>query len=328
MKSMEEMLLQGREKIVDGIVYSDGKPLAVMVPSVVFGKDQKGINYVSGPCNVIRIECLNQESLWAALMESGSLVFGQPEEIQKVKDRLQASRTSRTTSYMLGRAKNCHDLLLAVDRLDALKVLIIGCGGIGSLTALNLAGAGIRNITLVDGDRIEKSNLNRQFFWEDSDVGKLKTEQLSQVIGKRFDDVNCIVDSRFLSEEDIKNYSSESDVVIITADEPLGLGTAAMNDLLKDGERLIISSGYFHRYLSIEARNSLTLSNSLIDEIQWRRNPGFIGPSFGPSNTELAGMIASFTINYVIGKIPNLNWSQGLNYLWDSMVFPRKSVRG
>lgn len=44
---------------------------------------------------------------------------------------------------MLGRAKSCHDLLLAVDRLDALNVLIIGCGGIGSLTAVNLAGAGI-----------------------------------------------------------------------------------------------------------------------------------------------------------------------------------------
>ncbi|OLF56506.1 ThiF family adenylyltransferase [Pseudomonas chlororaphis] len=324
---MEELLSQGREKIVDGIAYSDDQPLAILVPSVIFGTDRSGANYVSGPACVIKIEALTHESLWSALVQSGSLIFGQAEEIRQVKERLQAGRTSRTSSYLLGRIKNCHDFLSAAERLEALKVLIVGCGGIGSMTALNLAGAGVRHITLIDGDRIEKSNLNRQFFWEDADVGKLKADQLKQVIGNRFADVDCIIANEFLSEDEITERSRDHDVTIITADEPLGLGQSAMNGALHTADRLVISSGYFHQYLSIEAGNASTSYNSATEDIQWRRSPGFIGPSFGPSNTELAGLIASFTVNYVVDKGHGLNWQEGFKDVWDSRVFPRKSLR-
>ncbi|WP_424953022.1 ThiF family adenylyltransferase [Comamonas thiooxydans] len=47
------------------------------------------------------------------------------------------------------------------------KVLIVGCGGIGSLVAINLCVAGINDIHLVDHDNIESTNLNRQFFLDE-----------------------------------------------------------------------------------------------------------------------------------------------------------------
>ena len=52
--------------------------------------------------------------------------------------------------------------------------MIVGCGGIGSSICMLLAGAGVRNFYLVDSDVIEKSNLNRQFFWVLSDFGEKK----------------------------------------------------------------------------------------------------------------------------------------------------------
>ena len=61
-------------------------------------------------------------------------------------------------------------------RLRASRVLVLGCGGLGVPVISYLAGAGIGHLGLVDGDRLEASNLHRQTMYALSDVGKLKAE--------------------------------------------------------------------------------------------------------------------------------------------------------
>ncbi|HCL30038.1 MAG TPA: molybdopterin-synthase adenylyltransferase MoeB [Candidatus Latescibacteria bacterium] len=56
------------------------------------------------------------------------------------------------------------------------KVLLIGAGGLGCPTALYLAAAGIGKIGLVDADVVDKSNLQRQVLFGESDVGRPKVE--------------------------------------------------------------------------------------------------------------------------------------------------------
>jgi len=68
-------------------------------------------------------------------------------------------------------------------KLKNVNVMIVGCGGIGCWTALQLTMLGIRKITLVDMDTIEESNLNRQFFYE-SDVEKFKVDALKEKLNK------------------------------------------------------------------------------------------------------------------------------------------------
>jgi len=58
-----------------------------------------------------------------------------------------------------------------------MKVGIAGVGGIGSNVAVNLVRAGWRDLKLVDMDRIEASNLNRQFYFADQ-LGRYKAEAL------------------------------------------------------------------------------------------------------------------------------------------------------
>jgi len=60
-------------------------------------------------------------------------------------------------------------------------VTLIGCGGIGSPTALNLAKVGCKNIVLVDPDIVEEHNLPNQLF-RFSDVEKKKTEALRDLL--------------------------------------------------------------------------------------------------------------------------------------------------
>ena len=53
-------------------------------------------------------------------------------------------------------------------------VAIIGLGGLGCPASLALAQAGVRRLTLVDGDRVELSNLPRQPWYRTADVGRSK----------------------------------------------------------------------------------------------------------------------------------------------------------
>lgn len=69
-------------------------------------------------------------------------------------------------------------------RLINSKVLIIGCGALGSMVAIQLSGAGIGYIGIADFDNIEISNLQRQFFFNTEDVGKSKVNVLAERIKK------------------------------------------------------------------------------------------------------------------------------------------------
>ena len=57
---------------------------------------------------------------------------------------------------------------------------VIGCGGLGTNIAVHLAGAGIGKLLLIDYDRVEERNLNRQYFYTRADIGKEKARLLAE----------------------------------------------------------------------------------------------------------------------------------------------------
>ena len=69
--------------------------------------------------------------------------------------------------------------LEAVERLGRSHVVILGLGGVGSFTAEALARAGVGRLTLVDGERVEETNANRQLHALDGAFGSYKAEEVA-----------------------------------------------------------------------------------------------------------------------------------------------------
>ncbi len=65
-------------------------------------------------------------------------------------------------------------------RLARAHVLVLGLGGVGSFAAEALARAGVGRLTLVDGERVDETNLNRQLHALDGEVGRFKAEVLAE----------------------------------------------------------------------------------------------------------------------------------------------------
>ena len=71
-------------------------------------------------------------------------------------------------------------------RLKAAKVLVVGLGGLGSPLAMYLAAAGVGRLGLVDFDRVDASNLQRQLLYGTADIGRPKIEAAQ----RRLADIN------------------------------------------------------------------------------------------------------------------------------------------
>lgn len=71
-------------------------------------------------------------------------------------------------------------------KIESAHVALIGVGGIGSIAGLYLAAAGVKELTLIDSDLIEESNLHRQISYSNDEIGLKKVEQAA----KRFTAIN------------------------------------------------------------------------------------------------------------------------------------------
>lgn len=69
-----------------------------------------------------------------------------------------------------------------IDRLSQSRVAVFGVGGVGGFVCEALARSGVGKLTLIDGDTVAKSNINRQIIALESTVGKHKAEVMKERI--------------------------------------------------------------------------------------------------------------------------------------------------
>jgi bacteriocin biosynthesis cyclodehydratase domain-containing protein len=106
-------------------------------------------------------------------------------------------------------------------RLREAKVAVLGVGGLGGWAAWALACCGVGEMRLIDGDRVEVSNLNRQILYTEADIGLLKVECAAARL-RSFNSGSKITATakRLEGEDEIAEFIAGSDVVVDAADWP------------------------------------------------------------------------------------------------------------
>lgn len=106
-------------------------------------------------------------------------------------------------------------------RLREAKVAVLGVGGLGAWAAWALACTGVGEMWLVDGDRIEISNFNRQILYAEAEIGELKVECAAARLHAFNSGMKITATARRLeSEGEIAEFIAGSDAVVDAADWP------------------------------------------------------------------------------------------------------------
>ena len=103
-------------------------------------------------------------------------------------------------------------------RLKAARVLCIGAGGLGSPAALYLAAAGVGKLGLVDFDRVELTNLQRQILHGTKDIGRSKLESARDRLRDMNPEIEIELHVCRLSSETAQQIVAEYDVIIDGSD--------------------------------------------------------------------------------------------------------------
>jgi len=104
------------------------------------------------------------------------------------------------------------------ERLAKAKVLVVGCGGLGAVAAVYLAGSDIGTLHLIDYDVVAVSNLHRQVFYKTADIGKAKADVLAAHIKAINPFVNISFSTKALSKAHVKNVFAGYDIVLDCTD--------------------------------------------------------------------------------------------------------------
>ena len=106
----------------------------------------------------------------------------------------------------------------AQERVSSARALVIGLGGLGSPASMYLAAAGTGTMVLVDFDRVELSNLQRQIVHQTADIGRLKVDSASDRLHALNPDVQVQVIARALEEKELADQAAAADVVVDCSD--------------------------------------------------------------------------------------------------------------
>ena len=103
-------------------------------------------------------------------------------------------------------------------RFAGARVLIVGVGGLGNPSAQFLASAGIGRIALVDADRVDLTNLQRQILFDMADVGAPKVEAAARRLAEINPEPEYVAIARRVGADDLAALAADADVVLDCTD--------------------------------------------------------------------------------------------------------------
>jgi len=202
-------------------------------------------------------------------------------------------------------------------KINKAKVLVIGAGGLGSPVLMYLAAAGVGDIGIIDGDKIELSNLQRQTIHATENIGMSKVQSAKRFIEKLNTDIKVSTYEFFLNKENSQEIIGKYDLIIDGVDN--FQSRYLVNDTCLYLEKPLVEAGIIGfvgmvtLILPDDGPCYRCLYPELPDNTPTCSQAGVLGATAG-----IIGSIqASEAIKYIVGIEKNLN---GRVIFWDGLT--------
>jgi len=210
-------------------------------------------------------------------------------------------------------------------KIASSKILVIGVGGLGCPLLLYLANSGVKNFGIVDNDKIELSNLNRQILFTKADLGKYKVSQAEKILKRIDKNINIKSYKRKMDVDNIKSIIKNYDIICDGTDN--FKSRYLINDYSLKFKKILISAAInkFNGHLfKFDFRKKTPCFRCFMPEYPNSENncetDGIISP--------LAGVMGTLQANEVLKSILNIKSDSSKSILiFDSMKTTFRKVK-
>lgn len=194
------------------------------------------------------------------------------------------------------------------------RVLIIGVGGVGQHVSTYLLTNGVNNLSIVDFDKVEISNLNRQILLTESDLGKSKVDVVKAALEARNKDSNIASLNLKIDDNNICDVIKGFDLVVDAVDNWATKLVIARGCKKENIPYMHIGvDGYKGQYCLFKDKSLLDVAS---EEILSSPKDGVLGPMVG-----VISSLASISIlHYLFGLEVELDTLNYYDYLTNKLV--------
>lgn len=191
------------------------------------------------------------------------------------------------------------------NKLAAAHVVIIGAGGLGCPVLSYLAGAGIGQISIVDPDVVETTNLHRQPLYSMNDIGKSKAQSAALALKKLNPEIKTTPYVKRLDPSNVETLCGDADVIIDAADS--FAVTYTLSDYCYENKVALISAsvlgfkGYVAGFCGADFPSVRAVFPDLPASAKNCSTAGVSGPAVGV----LGALQAQLTLNALLELTPS-----------------------
>lgn len=226
-------------------------------------------------------------------------------------------------------------------RLRDARLVVLGVGGLGGRVAWELACCGVGHLLLIDGDRVELSNLNRQIQYTEADIGSRKVEVMAERLRAFNAGVHvATVARRMESQAQLADYIAGADVVVDTADWPAfeieswcnsacfeagipHIGMAQIPPTVRVGPFYVPGITGCHECQRIAWRREYPLFDVAIEQ---RKGKPYTAATLGPASGFIGAQIGMDVLHFITGLAEPASLNTACLYDLRTMKVRREQV--